>query len=529
MAERQPWAEREPPDEQPTDAPRYLAAMRRSWPLMLVIVVSATIIVLGLSIALPKTYEATARIVLDDSTVSLPSGDVESVKRRLATVQALLTTRDVLARSARNLPGATPESLKGHVHSSVDRDANIIDITADDGDPRGAAAIANGVAAAFLDMQRAEEATAIDRARNQLVRALDRLRSSSASAAEIRAIRDRLSELSVSKATIGTDLRLAQAARAPDQAASPRPLRNTVFAFFAAIFVAILAALGLEQIAPRLMGAQHLSRLTGLPILAAIPRTRHARSRAAPPDKHFGVVEATLDARLTAARNVALLTSPHGHDDSSLTAVLLARALAGTAGDTLLIAAHATSRAHDLVGTTEGPGFRDILDVIDSTAPAAASPRPRGRATRAWNGSPADEMLRDALKTVDVRGPNRRLDVLPHGQMTGSGSIGSACGILLEQLRRADYRFVLIDGPPLLETIDGQLVARYADAVVLICRVDRTSPAAAAEIRQLVERMAVPVLGLVSVGATDATPQLVIEPAPRVQELRSRARADSAG
>src|SRR5207237_2267714 len=99
-------------------------------------------------------------------------------------------------------------------------------------------------------------------------------RGSPGARGEIALIRERLSEISVSEANAGSELQLLDAARPPTSAASPRPFRNAMFAFVAALFIAVLVALGRERIAPRLGGAQELEELTGLPVLTEVQLAR---------------------------------------------------------------------------------------------------------------------------------------------------------------------------------------------------------------------------------------------------------------
>src|SRR5437764_316054 len=142
-----------PPDE-PLEARRYVDAFRRSWPLILLIVVPLTVLVFVVSALFPKTYSSSAKLVLDTTGNPLEASDAASVQRRLATIQVLLTTRDVFARAARRLPGETPASVQDKVTSSVDPNANVITLAATDSTPRGAARIANAVASRFLVEQR---------------------------------------------------------------------------------------------------------------------------------------------------------------------------------------------------------------------------------------------------------------------------------------------------------------------------------------------------------------------------------------
>jgi capsular polysaccharide biosynthesis protein len=262
------WSGRADGDDEPVDVPRYLAALKRAWPLILLLIVLMTLTVLVLSLALPKSYEASARIVFDDraGAGALETTDVETVRRQLATVQVLLTTRDVLQQVAQRVPDESADTLEDKVETSVDEDANIIDVTATDGDGAGAAAIANAVARQFLEMEAAADKARFARSREALQTALARLGDSPARRAEAEALRTQLNDLNLSEAANGDRLRLAQSAEPPSSPASPRPVRNTIFAFFASAFIAVLAALAIDQIAPRLSSTRELSRLTGAPV-----------------------------------------------------------------------------------------------------------------------------------------------------------------------------------------------------------------------------------------------------------------------
>ena len=56
--------------------------------------------VLVLSLILPKTYDATARLVVQSEPGPLSGGDNDSMTRRLATIETLLTSREVLTQAA---------------------------------------------------------------------------------------------------------------------------------------------------------------------------------------------------------------------------------------------------------------------------------------------------------------------------------------------------------------------------------------------------------------------------------------------
>ncbi|HYI17653.1 MAG TPA: Wzz/FepE/Etk N-terminal domain-containing protein, partial [Solirubrobacteraceae bacterium] len=209
------------PDEESIDVPRYLSALRRGAWLVALIVVPITVTVLVLSLVLPKTYSAVTSLVLEDQSGATAS-DPETSTQRLATIQRLLTSRDVLEAAGDKLPGENADTLEDKVTASVDDVASIVEVKATDGDAAGAAAIANGVAGAFLARRRAADRERVARTRRDLEMALTRLRASGASADEIGAVRDRLAELSLTEVT-GDDLQVAEAARPAKSADSPKP------------------------------------------------------------------------------------------------------------------------------------------------------------------------------------------------------------------------------------------------------------------------------------------------------------------
>ena len=127
--------------------------------------VVVTGLVLLMSLALPKTYSAKATMVFNEDPTITTTTDAE---RQLATIQKLLVTRDVLATSAKRLPGESVTSLAGNVVASVDPTANIVTIAASGSSPERAARTANVVAAAFLARERAADIARIQSAENRL-------------------------------------------------------------------------------------------------------------------------------------------------------------------------------------------------------------------------------------------------------------------------------------------------------------------------------------------------------------------------
>jgi polysaccharide biosynthesis transport protein len=490
MRERTTLAWNEPRDtgDEPVDVPRYLTALKRGWPLIALIIVLMTVTVLVLSLALPKTYEATARILMDDRAGAFEPTDVETVRRRLATVQTLLTTRDVLAQAAESLPDESVETLEDKVEASVDENANIIDVVATDGDAEGAAEIANAVARSFLTLQEAAELERLTRARTELQAAIDELSGTPGSEAEVQALQQRLSELSVGEASAGSELQLAQAARPPTEPDSPRPVRNTIFAFFASAFIAVLAALAVDQLTPRLSGPRELSRLTGVPILAALPPPRRRRNQQT--EEAYQALQASL-LQLPATRKVLLVTSASASEQKSAVTLRLAESLARGGSRTLVISGDLRRpRIEELLGVGPAPGLTDVLQALGDRGSEAGG-----------------ELLRESVVRV-----SQDLHVLPSGTAVSNPAqllAGEPTAALFRDLERSEYRYVLVDGSPLLGVVDGPLLASQAEAVLVVCRLDRLTPTAAAQLGDVLERLHAPTLGLIAIGVKDAVPYWV--------------------
>ena len=83
-----------PPDD-PVDVGRYLDAFRRSRWLVAGMVVALTAAVLVISLLLPKTYQATSKLVLNTTPSSAVASDAQSTQRDLATVKASLAAAQV--------------------------------------------------------------------------------------------------------------------------------------------------------------------------------------------------------------------------------------------------------------------------------------------------------------------------------------------------------------------------------------------------------------------------------------------------
>lgn len=486
-------AERLPPEE-PIELGRYAGALRRSWLLILLIVVPLTAAVFVISASRPDKFRASAKIVVDGAGDPLETRDAESVERRLATIQALLTTRENIRSAVRRLPGRRAAAIEEKVRASVDPAANIINVVATDATARGAARIANAVAVSFLAAENRAERRRLARARGTLTRALVALEGVRGLQAqeERAAIRERLTDLNFVAASAGSELELAEAARPPAEAYAPRPVRNAMFGFFAAAFIALLVVLARAQLKPRVTGSRELGRLVDLPVLVEVPYVRRQLGRGpkrlkAVEYEAYQTLQASLRRQLppTEQRTVLVTSALHGEGKSEVTAALgLVLSHAGLR--TWLISADMRwPRLHELFDVAQTPGLAEVL-----------------AATRSNGNGSAVEM--SAVRT-GVRGAEAgTLHVLASGrtppdpaQLLASDTLDT----FFDEIHGSDYDYVLLDGPPLLGLVDSQVLAQRVDGVLVVCRSDRMTPEHAIALRELLARLDANTLGLVIVGA----------------------------
>jgi succinoglycan biosynthesis transport protein ExoP len=480
---------REVTGEQPLEIRRYLAALRRSWLFIIAFVVVITAVAVVGSKLASKHYRATATIIEGGTLASDSTASPDVVSRQLETIRRLLTTNAVLDLAAQKVPGQTRRSLAGAVSSTVDPSANIINVTSTGGDPKTAAAIANAAAEALLTTQSKAETQGIASAIARLQQQLARLRAIAASDAEVQAVRDRISELIIAQASIGSDLRLAQPADPPSSPYSPRPVRNGIIALFTALFLAILIAIGRDLLRPRISEQRELAQLLDLPVLARVPLTRSRSGRKtavanAIAREAYQTLQASIQYANQDGRKIVVVTSALEQEGKTTAAIGLAQALASAGRKTLLVCADLRlPTLHDRLGIKRAPGLTDLLRAAESAEAVV-------------------EDIPAATQTMPGFGTGS-LDVIPSGSRMQNPAellFGGPFDTFVTALGRLDYDHVIVDGPPLLGIADGHILVQRADSILLVAKPERLTVEQVVEVREKLERLNARTLGLVVSG-----------------------------
>jgi tyrosine-protein kinase len=480
-----------PPDE-PVEVGRYVDAFKRSRWLIAGIVVAVTVAVFVISLLLPKTYQATSKLVLNPNPAAAGTTDAQSTQRDLATDKAMLTYQPLLAAVAKTVNGETVDSLRTKVSASVDQDANVINITATDDTARGAAAIANGVAATFLAREHRTQQQKLRKARRVLENELAALQASvtptnqAEIASQIAGVQQQLTELALNADNTAA-LELGERAEPPTSPSSPKPVRNAIFGLFASLFIAALVVLARAQLRPRVTGSRELSRLFDLPMMVEVPFVRRRfghspNTLSAVEYEAYQTLQATLRMQLPpdSQRTVLVTSALHGEGKTEVTAAL-GLVLAQAGHRTWLVSADMRwPRLHELFDVAQTPGLAEVLA----------------------NGRQGESAI-----TVGSRkgtGENGgRLHVLASGQRPPDPAqllAGGALDGFFDDIKESEYDYVLLDGPPLLGLVDSQVLAQRVDGVIVVCRPDRLTSENAIDMRELLQRLRAPALGLVVIG-----------------------------
>lgn len=502
-------------DEARIESRRYLGAMRRGRNLIIGITIALTAAVIAISLALPKTYEATGTIAVNSS--ARPDASFDDISRLLETYEVLVTSNAVLDRAIRDLPGLTAGTLSEKVVAAADSEANLLTVTGSDELPSRAADIANAVADAFILVRRNQTVGLIDEQIAQQNQRLNDLPNNDQSQVEESLIRSELAELQAAKTRAGSELAVVETASVPTGAASPKPVRNAVLALIAGAFFGVLAALARDQLRPGISDPRELSRISGMNVMAGIPYVsgRLARSRqmaSAIEHESYQALGAAVQLALPASgQHVIMVTSAsHGEGKTTVTA-RLGRVLAEAGHKTLLISGDLRwPRLHEIFGVGIQPGLADALSLIERAGPSR-------------HILPAT--VHEIPLSRDAAGEPRSLDFLASGvKPTDPAQLLSseAVGAFFQHVREFPYSYVLVDGPPLLGIVDGQGLAQQADRVLVTTRLDQITMEQVLDLRELLDRLQVSTLGSVVIGAR-------IESSPYFQSERSLAAHEANG
>ena len=263
----------------------------------------------------------------------------------------------------------------------------------------------------------------------------------------------------------------------PGSPVFPRTKLTLLVAALLGLGLGLAAAVLRESLTTKIESADDLAATAGIPVYAEIPaesavlKMHSAEDLASQPRLRI-VAEAFRDLRTNLLFNdegirSVLITSPDGSHGKTTVAFGLAATLARAGARTLLVDADLRrGRIAELLQLPRSPGLMDVL--LGETE------------------------LEDAVRSSDDA-----LQVLVGGRRSADPGelLTSAFPTLLTRLER-EYEAVIIDSTPVIPISDARIIARYADATILVAR---AGYALRRHVRAAVER-----LDLISVTPTAA-------------------------
>jgi capsular exopolysaccharide synthesis family protein len=437
------------------DVVTFLNVLRRRYAVVVACAVIAAGVALGVSLAQPDRYEASADLLFakDDLDRTLFGSTAEPSRdepERVAATNLEIASLDVIARSVRRRLG-TPlsvEQLEDRIDVEPKGQADIVSITARAPTPERAAVIANAFADEVVSFRRRADQAKVQRAIDALQsgsRGGRRARRSALASGVVPA--RRLEQLRALKAVQTGDVTVVQRAVPPRHRSSPRPLRNALIGGFLGLVLGVLASLLMNRLDRRIRDDDEAVQLVGAPVLARVPVSRSSRSA------RYQVVEALqfLRANLELQdprreRRVLAITSPAARDGKTAITAGLARALALSGHSVIAVDCDLRKpNLHEHLGTGRGDGLTNALFGAATPEELLQEPQPGLRVLSAGDAALDPSMIVLALRR------------LPE---------------VLDDLREAaDY--VLVDTPPVSAAADASTVAAAADGVLLV--VDRGS------------------------------------------------------
>ncbi|HEX6329472.1 MAG TPA: CpsD/CapB family tyrosine-protein kinase, partial [Jiangellaceae bacterium] len=259
-------------------------------------------------------------------------------------------------------------------------------------------------------------------------------------------------------------------------------------------------ALTVDRLDTRLREREDVEEAFGLPVLAEIPRLsrraradyalvtvlrpesaaaeayRSLRSAITLVTQSSRTVDGSPSSRGHTTPQVLVVTGADGGEGKSTTAVNLAAAVAETGRSVILIDCDFRKpEAHLYLDAAPGNALAELAMT---------------------GANDFSGYLDQIIRPTAVRGVDLVSSMKPIGHP--ASVVSRLSGIISDARLRADV--VLIDCSPLLVTSDAQDVLQYADAVLVTCRVSRTTYVKASRARRTLQRADVPLLGVVLTG-----------------------------
>jgi succinoglycan biosynthesis transport protein ExoP len=484
-------------DAQQSDLGGVIAVLRRRAGLIVLCVVIATAGAVGLSVLQEKQYSASASLLfrnpgfaesLFGNAVTTPATDPT---REAATNEKLVGLEIVAKRTSENLKGLTPEEVSDMVSVSASGEADIVSVTATSSDPGQAKFVANTFAHQFITFRAEADKSKLLEAKQLAEQEYGRLSPEQQAGPRGEALSSGAEKLGILSSLQTGNAELVQPAELPSSPSSPKPLRNGILAAIIGLLLGTGLAFFFERLDRRLRNPEEARDAFGLPILATVPESKAivaSNKRAAAVELPFMENEAfrMLRAQLryfnTDREVQAVAVSSHAAGVGKSTVAWNLGRVAATSSKAIVVEADlrnpTLSAQH---GLRSGPGLSELLThQVELDAAIQSKPLAGG-----GNGAGSGERQLDVI--VAGSNPPNPAELIETRTMND----------ILAELRKR-YELVVIDTAPIGVVSDALPLLRIADGLIVVARIGETTRDTAHEMRNQLDRLGVPVLGVVA-------------------------------
>jgi polysaccharide biosynthesis transport protein len=462
----------------------FKAAIRRSLPLLAILVLVGIGAVNALKQWQGSRYSSTARVYVSPTdlgavlTGTQPSFiDPERIEQ---TDLALAGSAELYARAAAETGGKLGDAADLQAATTVSgRDDNIFAFTAETSSGSRSAAIADAVASEYIDWRADLKGAAIDGA---IVQINQRIAESEDTPTLVELLNklEVLSSLNSSGATVVDRATTAHKI-------SPSPVRDSMLGGAIGLVIALLVVGLREALNTKVRSEADVEDALAVPLLATIQRLPRGarivtmgRHEHAFGDKYALLATNLVQSRKDEHRTVLAVTSAIAGEGKTTTAANLAVSLARRGAKVVLA-------DFDLRKPTIAQAFGIPVDSPGVNQVVAGDADLR---TALWavplNGSSRTAVRRAELITRVATGENGRaaapngsqgsLLILPAGGSISAGTVAQSPRLpaLLDELG-AVADFVILDTPPALLTAEMAELSRHVDSVIVVVRQGRVS------------------------------------------------------
>ncbi len=474
----------------------YARAIKRRWPIVLMVTLVVVAAALTVSLAGEKKYDASADLLFggQDSVQQLvtpDAGDVRDPERELNNDVQLITLETIAegVRRRLNLDMSAVELLE-QVETETSTTSDIVTVVIRDTDPRRAAAIANAYVEEYVEFRRRSARQNLTAAAELAESRLAALSPEEQQTEEARQLRARKRELEITAALQTGGVEVIRRASVPQGASRPRPKLAFALGVVLGLLLGVALALALEFADRRLKDEESIEEIFELPIIAAIPPPPRRGVDDHLQREAYGILAAGVRLGSTADSQVVMVTSPSPEDGKTSVSLGLARALARIGVRVILIEADLRRPSVARYTGLSQPG--GLTALLDGRAPHLAHELTwlDANSMRPVTLDDLKEGLSFAVLTAGTVPPHPQR-LLARPQMAAA----------LETARSlADV--VIVDTPPIGNVNDPMTLSRFVDAVVVVARLNKTTKDAARRALRSLRNLTSPVTGVV---VTDAS------------------------